>query len=413
MASSRTRIINIGLQGATLGTRFLFIFFLAKYLDPKSVGLYGLFAAAVGYSLYFVGLDFYTYATRELLKALPNQRGQLLKSQAALAAVLYILFLPPALLFLSYSGWPTYQLLWFFPLLLLEHFNQEMSRFLTAMSEQVTASALTFIRQGSWAIVFVALVTLDPSSRQLSNVFALWAMAGVAAAAGACWKLRTMQLGGWRSRVDWRWIKKGIAVSLAFLWATLAIRGIHTADRYWLEALGGIEIVGAYVIFLGVASTLITFLDAGVFAFTYPILIRLHQEQDSRTARGKVRQMLAYTVLLSSLFAMGSWLVLPYLLAWIGNPLYTNTIYLYPWLLLAIVLNALSLVPHYALYARGQDKPIIQSHLAALVVFVISTWALSTHVAVLAIPIGLAFSFLVILTWKSLAYRSVCRLEPA
>lgn len=413
MASSRTRIINIGLQGATLGTRFLFIFFLAKYLDPKSVGLYGLFTAAVGYSLYFVGLDFYTYATRELLKAPPNQRGRLLKSQAALAAVLYLLFLAPALLFLSHSGWPQYLLLWFFPLLLLEHFNQEMSRFLTAMSEQVAASALTFIRQGSWAVVFVALVTLDPSSRQLSNVFALWAMAGAAAAAAACWKLRTLQLGGWRSRIDWQWIKQGIAVSLAFLWATLAIRGIHTADRYWLEALGGIEIVGAYVIFLGVASTLITFLDAGVFAFTYPILIRLHQEQDGRTARQKVRQMLLYTVILSSLFALVSWLMLPYLLAWIGNPLYSNASYLYPWLLLAIVLNALSLVPHYALYARGQDKPIIHSHLAALVVFVISTLALSAHVSVLAIPIGLAFSFLVILTWKSLAYRSVCRADPA
>ena len=105
--------------------------------------------------------------------------------------------------------------------------------------------------------------------------------------------------------------------------------------------------------------------------------------------------------------------MLPYLLAWIGNPLYSNASYLYPWLLLAIVLNALSLVPHYALYARGQDKPIIHSHLAALVVFVISTLALSAHVSVLAIPIGLAFSFLVILTWKSLAYRSVCRADPA
>ena len=123
--------------------------------------------------------------------------------------------------------------------------------------------------------------------------------------------------------------------------------------------------------------------------------------------------MLTYTVLLSSLFALVSWLALPYLLTWIGNPLYSNAIYLYPWLLLAVVLNALSMVPHYALYARGQDKPIIHCHLAALVVFVVSTWALSTLVSILAIPIGLALAFLVILTWKSLAYRSLCRLDPA
>jgi O-antigen/teichoic acid export membrane protein len=81
------RLLNVGLQAATMGARFFFIFFLAKYLDPASVGYYGIFTATIGYCLYFVGLDFYTYVTREILKSASDQRGKLLKGQVALSSI--------------------------------------------------------------------------------------------------------------------------------------------------------------------------------------------------------------------------------------------------------------------------------------------------------------------------------------
>ncbi|TGU42107.1 hypothetical protein EN795_35725, partial [bacterium M00.F.Ca.ET.152.01.1.1] len=102
---------------------------------------------------------------------------------------------------------------------------------------------------------------------------ALWACSGLAAVALGVWRVRQLLIGGWSRPVDWRWVRKGISVSAAFLVSTLALRGIQTADRYWMEDLGGIEAVGAYVLFLGVAGTLMVFLDAGVFSFSYPALI--------------------------------------------------------------------------------------------------------------------------------------------
>ena len=263
------RLLNIALRSATLGTRFLFIFFLAKYLDPASVGYYGLFSAAIGYALYFVGLDFYTYVTREILKAPNGNRGQMLKSHAALTGVLYVVLFPVALLFLDQADWPGQLPWWFFPLLFLEHFNQELSRLLVALSEQIAASVILFVRQGSWAIAVVILLSFHTPSRNLDTILALWAIAGVAAAAMGIWKLKKLNMGGWRSSVDWQWIKKGIVVSSALLIATLAIRGINTFDRFWLEALGGINMVAAYVLLLGVAGTLMTFLDAGVLAYAH------------------------------------------------------------------------------------------------------------------------------------------------
>jgi O-antigen/teichoic acid export membrane protein len=410
--SKLSRFINIGLHSATLGTRFLFIFFLAKFLDPSLVGYYGLFAAAVGYALYFVGLDFYTYVTRELIKNPVEYRGQLLKNQAALSATLYLFLSPPAFIFLLNSGWPDYLIWWFFPILFLEYFNQEMSRYLVAMSEQITASCIHFFRQGSWALLIVALMMWNTSARHLEVVITLWALAGVVSAVIGIRKLRQLKIGGWRNSVNWGWVKKGVYVSFPFLVATLALRGIHTIDRYWLEALGGIEMVGAYVILLGVASSLLTFLDAGLFAFAYPSLIKLSQQGEYPAVHAKVQQIFLQTLIFCATFALLSWLALPHVLGWIGNPIYLNAQHWYPWLLGAMVLNAVSMIPHYALYASGQDRHIIYSHIAALIVFVLSVWVLSRSQSALAIPLGLNFAFALILIWKSASYWQYCMRLP-
>lgn len=74
LTTKAARLINFSLRGATFGTRFLIIFFLAKYLDPAEAGLYGIFTASVGYAMYFVGLDFYTYVCREIVETPSTQR---------------------------------------------------------------------------------------------------------------------------------------------------------------------------------------------------------------------------------------------------------------------------------------------------------------------------------------------------
>ena len=411
MATNSARLLNLGLRSATLGTRFLFIFFLAKYLDPASVGYYGIFTATVGYAVYFIGLDFYTYVSREILKTPTEQRGKLLKSQAALSGVLYVALLPVAIVLLAQAGWPGHLVWWFLPILVLEHFNQEISRLLIALSEQLTASIILFIRQGSWALAIIAFMVFYTNARSLGAVMALWAMAGVLAAGVAVWKLKRLKITGWDLSIDWVWLKKGIAVSTAFLLATLALRGIQTFDRYWLEALGGIELVGAYVLLLSVAGTLLTFLDAAVFSFAYPALIQHHYKGEHLVARKKVKLLLVQTLLMSVVFGVVSWLLLPYFLDWIANPVYQNHIHWYPWLLSAMTINALGLVPHFALYARGEDKPIIYSHVAGLLAFIGVTWAISGQYSALAVPIGLNVAFSFILFIKSISYWALIRKE--
>lgn len=405
------RLINIALRTTTLATRFLFIFALAKSLDPADVGYYGLFTASVSYCIYLVGLDFYVYTTREVLLSPKKSRGVLIKSHAALSLVAYIVFLPIIELFLSKMNWPSYLLWWLAPILLLEHFNQEVSRLLIAFSKQIAASVLMFVRQGSWAILILILMWFEPWARNLSTVMAFWALAGAIAAGLGLFQLRSIGMGGWREPVDWRWLRRGVLVSGAFLIATLALRGLQTIDRHWLEVLGGIEIVGAYVLFLGVASALMVFLDASVFSFAYPRLISCCQRGEYGRARNQTRRMFFQTLAACLSFGVASWLLLPLLLDWVGSSLYRGAIGLYPWVLAAMVLNALGMVPHYALYARGLDRPIVQSHLASLPVFALTGWCLSGIAPILAVPAGVTAAFAVILLWKTVAYYLMCRNE--
>lgn len=409
MALETKRILNTGLRVATLGTRFGFVFVLARFLDAESVGYYGLFTAAIGYALLGVGLDFYTFSTREILKAPSDRRGRMLKSQAALAGAFYLSLLPVAFVSLAQVDWPEHLAWWFLPILMLEHVNQEFYRLLIVLSEQITASLLLFVRQASWAVVGIVLMSWNANDRNLDTVMLLWACSGVAAAVLGAWKLKQLRLGGWGEPVDWKWLRKGVAVSITFLTATMALRGVQTVDRYWLQALAGIEVVGAYVLFFGIASALTAFLDASVFSFAYPEFISRSNKEEYNTLHLKVKKTLKITIAASLLFFAVSLAVLPFLLRWIGRPVYTTEMYLYFWIFAATFVNAVSMVPHYALYARGCDRVIVSSHIAALPAFALSTWILSSVYTAAAVPIGVFAACTLVLVWKTFAYLKVVR----
>ena len=404
MSGRLARFGSFALRGCTLVSKFLLIFILARYLEPGELGLYGLLIAAVGYSLYLLGLDFYTFSTREILRRRRDEWGGLLKSQGALTLTIYVLLSPILLLVFILGYLPWYVAGWFFLLVVLEHFNQESMRLLIAISEPISAGISLFLRSGAWAAAIAALIILFPKARTLDSLLMAWALGGVFAALFSIWRLCRVKIGGWRVRIDWGWIARGVKIALPLLVATLALRGLFTFDRYWLEVLSGIEVVGAYVFYMGIASAMMSFLDAGVFAFIYPGLITSYQRGEAFEYRRGTKKMLVQTTVFTMLFTVVALVAIEPFLAWLDKPLYQEVQGMFPWLLLASILYALGMVPHYALYAQGQDRPLVFSHIASLIVFGLATWLFSFNWPQLAIPFGLTAAFLLILVWKCYAY---------
>ncbi|MCF5509749.1 hypothetical protein GIV66_29305 [Pseudomonas sp. PA-3-11C] len=404
------QLSNVAIRGLTLVSKFFLIFFLARFLEPAELGIYGLLAATVGYSLYLLGFDFYTYSTRELLKRERKEWGGVLKSQGALTLVLYVIFLPLLSLLFVCDLLPMKVVYWFFVLLVLEHLNQELGRLLIAVSEQLYASLILFLRSGVWAILVTGLMFVEPDLRDLDVVFFAWSLGGLLALCVGVFRIKALQLSGWSAKVDWVWIIKGLKVALALLIATLAMRGVFTLDRYWFQELAGLELLGAYVLFMGVSMALMSFLDAGIFAFIYPGLISAYQQQDAAGFRRGTLKLLLQTVCVSVGFALIALVAIGPLLVWLDKPLYSQQQGLFVWILLATVLYAVGMIPHYGLYAQGHDRPIIYSHIASLIIFILATWSFAQYWPYLAVPLGLCVSFFCVLCWKSWSFY---RMTPA
>lgn len=107
--------LNFGLRGATLTSKFILVFFLALFLEPGDLGLYGLLTVTISYSIYVIGFDFYTYSTRELL-AQPRERwSPMLRDQGVYFMLAYLLVLP-LLVVIFLQGWLPWHLAgWFLP----------------------------------------------------------------------------------------------------------------------------------------------------------------------------------------------------------------------------------------------------------------------------------------------------------
>lgn len=119
-----------------------------------------------------------------------------------------------------------------------------------------------------------------------------------------------------------------------------------------------------------------------------------------------MRMMLVSVVAFSMIFTACSFLVLPYLLFWVGKEVYLEGYYVFYWVLLAIVINALWMVFHYALYSQSCDGHIIGSRLLAFLVFLLASYVFYFSYPRDSIFIGLCLSQLVMLVWNFLAYRA-------
>ncbi|CAN5355644.1 N/A [soil metagenome] len=406
-AGIASRAANVCLRGIALSARFVLIFSLARFLEPAEVGLYGLVFVTITYVQYALGMDFCIWANRELIAADRERWTALLRDQGVFYLLTYAVVLPLAILLFAFDVLPWKVAGWFFVLLVLEHVAHELSRILIATSQPVLATTMLFLRAGVWVLVLVPLMWIEPAARSLNYVFFGWTLGALLACLLGAGRLAAA--GSWdlRRAVDWRWLWSGLRVAAPLLVATLCLKGLTTFDRYWIESIAGLEVLGAYVLFVGIANAIKAFLDAGIFVFSYPSLIRAAHAADEPAFRGGMRR-LAWQTGAASVVLLGASLVLIQpLLSWVDRPIYGEHVVLLYWSLAAVALYAAGAVFHYGIYAHRMDYVIVLSHAASLIVFVLSAAALVPLLGVVAVPVALCFAYGLILIWKLSTYLRI------
>lgn len=397
----RRRAVPIGLRVVTMVSRFGLIFLLARFLAPESVGLYGLLVATVTYATFAVGLDFYTYANREILRADRTLWRGFASSTASLFAVMYVAVIPLSLVIFGADLLPMSLLAWFVVLVPTEHLGLELDRVLVAMSDQLGASLVLFMRQALLPIVVTPAMALWPALRNLEFLFAVWVAFNVIAIAVGTAIIRRRTLGTPTGPVDWAWIRRGLRVAGPFLVGTLCLRLLFTADRQVVASLGSLEELGAYTLFASLGAAMTNLLAVSVFQFSYPRLVQAAHKGQWEDFRAGLRTMTIQTVGLSALAIGGILVVAPHLIEWIGRDVYEDYAWALPWIMFALALYNLSLVPHYGLYALDADRTILVTAVAAVGIFALALVLAPMESATGRVVVALASASAVLLAGKT------------
>ncbi|WP_312922353.1 hypothetical protein [Stutzerimonas nitrititolerans] len=370
----------------------------------NELAIYGLLVATVAYAIYPLGFEFYTYSSRELIALDNSVRGEFIKTQMVLHFLLYLVFLPLFCLLFYFEVLSYDYIGFFFVILILEHINQELFRMLVALSKQLHASLALFFRQGAWALVVVLVMYFYPNTRHLENILMAWALGGLVSLFISLYAVIILKSGSWESKVNWRWIKNGLYIAIPFLVATLGTNGIMTLDKYFIDFMHGKEALGVYVFYLALSISLLSFLDAGVFSFLYPKMVAVASKNDWAGLVDLMNKMFIQVVILSVLFLFFATLFLEYLVQWVGKGDFAERTHIFYILLAMVFLQALSYIPHYALYALRKDRPIIYSGLFSLLFFIAFVLLYDYFGFELPVPLSLISTFFIVLLWKTFSF---------
>lgn len=390
-------LINLSIRAFTLLGKFILLFFMAKFLTLAEVGVYGLLVVLISYSLYAVGFDFYTYSTREIINLKKDEWGSIIKKQGQLILGSYFIVLPVIIVFSGF--FVNHKFLFFLAILIiLEHLNQELMRLLIVDGKAVLANNLLFLRSGLWCYVVILLMFSQIIGQNLENILLFWAIFNsIALLIGGFYFFRDIEFKYIKNNNQW--LIDGLKICLPLLFSTLIVRVITTVDRIWLEKLEGIEVVAVYALFVGLTNSLISFLETGVFSFVYPKLIA--EKNNKKIFKILIKKMCIQAIVVIVIVSGALVIFLPFLLKWVNKEEYFDYYNIFYVILIANIFYCLSMIPHYILYAKKEDRKIIISHFSSLIVFVISTLIIVYNEIPVAIAYGLCCTFIFMFFIKS------------
>ncbi len=399
----------MSLRVAALAAKFGFVVVLALFLEPAEVGQYGLVVATIGFSLYFVGLDFYVYANREFRVADTRKRATILSQMAYLFCATYAVLIPSYLLLFSFGLLPWSLVYFVICLSVLEHLATELYRMLIIVGRPVLASFSLFLRLGFWPLIAAGAMWLVPEVRVLSNILYFWVFGAILSIAVPALVIARQITGFSFGALNWDWIKTGLKITLPFLVGTLCLRAIQTLDRYIVNDLVGPDVLGAFVFFASLAGVIPAMLQAGVYAFAVPQLISLAHDKNWDAFRNRMRKLRAEISVSVFFLAIGVLICARLAMWFVDNPIYSANHSLLYFALAANGLFAASMYFHLGLYAMRRDRVLAISHVFALLAFLAVTIVTAYYSKYYAVPIGIVFGSLCVLAMKIWFYRKASR----
>ncbi len=373
-----------------IGLRFVFIVLFFRYSE-RVYGEFSLVVTTITLGVYLLGLDFYMYAGREILKS-PSDYRLIWMRQLKFYGLIYLFLLPFFLLLFSMGFLSFDYIFLFFPLLIAEHLSFEVYRLLFTIKAPFWANLNLFFRNGFW-VLFVLIYYFLFHEMNIRVILLFWLIGDLLSVLciWPVWKNKQLRVEDESS--GWWWMLKGLKISLPFFLGTLAFKMIEWSDRYMIDYFWDKKTVGVYAFFGNISVLVNTVVYTAVISILYPGLVESIVRKDKRSFReifvSMRRRIWIYTLLSVVLLLAG----LPLLLVVLGKENYLHQLDVFLWLLGAQILLVFSYLYHFVLYGFHLDGILVRSAVWAAVVnlvlnlLLIPAWgmlgaAVSTFVAV-------------------------------
>jgi O-antigen/teichoic acid export membrane protein len=179
--------------------------------------------------------------------------------------------------------------------------------------------------------------------------------------------------------INVRWIVRGLKVAIPLMGATLCYRGFFIFDRILIEKQAGLEMVAVYTFFNGIGVAMIALIEASVFVFSYPSLIKYYNEGSSHSFADLTKKMVKDTLIICVLYVSFIFLIIDIVIPLLEKDIYTDYSYIFLYVIVTSCLVVTGLVFHNILYTTGSDRAVILSNFFTLVTFFVSSFVLVNY----------------------------------
>ena len=369
------KLLNVFLRIGGIGTKFLIITLMSKYFDVDVFGNYGLITSTITLLIFILGLDFYNFSVRDILKT--NDKQEIVNKVILtfiLYIVVYLLFIILGYFILGNLSYMKPYLFLVLFLAITEHLSQEIYRLLIGFKKVLLANIILFFRTVSWSSI-ITFCYYNNSLITIENIFCLWLIANILTIVYVLvFSISKNYDGILKLNLNFLWLKKGLKISSVFFIATISLKSMEYANRFIVDYFMGEKLAGIFLFYSNISILITVYVNTIVISFELPELIKSIRLPNIELLQKRFKKSLIIHVFISSLFIL---LIIKPLLIWQNKAEFENYLPLIYFLIVGAGLMNYSLLYHFKLYIYNKDKALLKSMVISAVLSLLLTISLT------------------------------------
>jgi O-antigen/teichoic acid export membrane protein len=353
------KLLNVFLRIGGIGSKFLIVTLMSKYFDVDVFGNYGLITSIITILIFILGLDFYNFSIRDILKTSDKQE---IINKVTLTFILYLfvylLFIVVGYFIFSSINYIKPYLFLVLLLVITEHLSQEIYRLLIGFKKVLLANILLFFRTVSWSSIIIYYY-YNNSLITINKIFILWLIANTLT---ILYVIILSIIKNYnriiKISLNSNWVKKGLRISSVFFLATISLKSMEYANRFIVDYFMGEELAGIFLFYSNISILITVYINTIVISFELPELIKSVNLSSINKLLKKFKKSLLIHTLISSLFIF---LIIKPLLMWQNKVEFEIFFPLIYFLIIGVGLMNYSLFYHFKLYIYHKDKALLKS----------------------------------------------------